>query len=382
MRIGLDARMVHYTGAGIGQYIRRLVRGLNSVAVDDEVLLLQSRKAEAAPIEGARFAWRPLWTPAHNHWEQFALPVELAFLGLDLLHSPDFIPPMRRTFKSVVTVHDLAFLRYPHFLTQDAARYYGQIDEGMKRTDHIIAVSHATKQDLISLLGINANNITVIHEAADPVFKVVQDSELLADLRRRYALPGPFILFVSTIEPRKNLPTLLRAFERLHKLQVASGSAGREADPRAPLTLAIVGKRGWLDEDVFQLADEMALGEQVRFLNRVPLNDLLLLYNSAAVFVQPSLYEGFGLPPLEAMACGTPVIVSDTASLPEVVGDAGMKVPPRDIDTWVEALRLVLQDPDRRVRMVQRGLEQATRFSLERMARETLAVYHKVGELS
>jgi glycosyltransferase involved in cell wall biosynthesis len=381
MRIGIDARMVYYTGAGIGQYIRRLVTGLAQIApeLEDEIVLLQSRKDAPLPVESAPFAWRPLWTPGHNRFEQLTLPIELLPLGLDLLHSTDHIPPMRRTFPVVVTVHDLAFLRFPHFLTQAAARYYGQIDDAMKHTDHVIAVSESTKSDLVQLLGVNPNRITVIHEAADPVFRVVDDPDALAEVRRRYDLPGPFILFVSTIEPRKNLPTLLRAFAALRDLRVAPDSAGRGADPKIPLTLVIVGKRGWLYEDVFVVAEELRLRTRARFLGRVPIDDLLLLYNSAAVFTQPSFYEGFGLPPLEAMASGAPVVVSEAASLPEVVGDAGLTVPAQDIELWVETLRLVLTDPDRRAEMVRLGVERATHFTLDRMAAETLKVYQKVG---
>ncbi|MFN8497228.1 MAG: glycosyltransferase family 1 protein [Anaerolineae bacterium] len=380
MRIGIDVRMMYYSGAGIGQYIRRLVTSLARIISEDDVVLFQSRHEKRLPLDNARFTWRPLMTPAHHRFEQMSLPVELMLSGLDVLHSPDFIPPMRKSFRSVVTVHDLAFLRFPHFLTRESAKYYGQIDDALKSSDHVIAVSEATKQDLVQLLGVNPNRISVIHEAADPTFRVVPDSPALADVRARYSLPGPFILFVSTIEPRKNLPTLLRAFNQLLDLQVAPGSAGRGADPCQPLTLAIVGKKGWLYEDVFTTAAELGLSNRARFLDRVPLEDLLLLYNSAAAFVQPSLYEGFGLPPLEAMSAGAPVIVSDAASLPEVVGDAGLKVPPMDVEAWVEAMRLVLTDPDRRAEMVRLGQEQATHFSLDRMARETLAVYHKTAQ--
>ena len=380
MRIGIDVRMMYYSGAGIGQYIRRLVSSLARIISEDEVVLFQSRHEKRLPVDNPHFTWRPLLTPAHHRFEQLSLPVELLLSGLDVLHSPDFIPPMRKPFRSVVTVHDLAFLRFPHFLTKESAKYYGQIDDALKRSDQVIAVSEATKQDLVQLLGVNPNRIAVIHEAADPVFSVVDDATALADVRKRYNLRGPFVLFVSTIEPRKNLPTLLRAFKQVLDLQVTPASAGRGADPCQPLTLAIVGKRGWLYEDVFNTAEELDLGDRARFLGRVPLEDLRLLYNSAAVFVQPSLYEGFGLPPLEAMMSGAPVIVSDAASLPEVVGDAGLKVPPMDVDMWVDALRLVLTDPDRRAEMVRLGLEQATHFSLDRMARETLAVYHKTAQ--
>ena len=380
MRIGIDVRMVYYTGAGIGQYIRRLVKGLAQLGITDEIVLLQSRKEEPAAVEGTPFPWRPLWTPAHHRFEQFALPLELLFLGLDLLHSPDFIPPMRRLCRSVVTVHDLHFLRFPHFLTEEAARYYGQIDNAMRRTDHVIAVSEATKQDLMQLLGVNQNKISVIYEAADPVFRVTQDDAALAKVREKYGLRGPFILGVGTIEPRKNWPTLLRIFDQLKDMQVDPACAGRGADLAQPLTLAIAGKRGWLDENVFHVANDLGLGERARFLDRVPLEDLVPLYNAAAVLAHPSFYEGFGLPPLEAMACGAPTVVSETGALPEVVGDAGLKAPPTDVELWIEHLRLVLQDPARRAGMIQRGLEQATRFSIERMARETLAVYHTVGQ--
>lgn len=381
MRIGLDVRMVFYTGAGIGQYIRRLVMGLARMPIQDEIILLQSRKDAPVAVENAPFPWRPLWTPSHNRFEQFTLPVELMFLGLDLLHSTDFIPPKRRNFRSIVTVHDLHFLRFPHFLTEEAARYYGQIDDAMRNTDHVIAVSEATKQDLRQLLGVNPSKISVIYEAADPVYQVIQDDDTIRAVRQKYNLPGPFILVVGTIEPRKNLPTILKTFDRLRHVKVAPGSAGRGADLAQPLTLAIVGKHGWLYEDVSRTVEELQLGDKAMFLGRVPQEDLVYLYNGAAVVAHPSFYEGFGLPPLEAMACGAPVVVSDAASLPEVVGNAGIKIPPSDIDLWVDALNTVLQDPSRRIGMIQRGLEQATHFSVERMARETLAVYHKYQPL-
>ncbi|MCW5853037.1 MAG: glycosyltransferase family 4 protein [Anaerolineae bacterium] len=379
MRIGIDVRMVYYTGAGIGQYIRRLVKGLEQLDLTDEIVLLQSRKQEPTAVEGTPFPWRPLWTPAHHRFEQFALPLELLFLGLDLLHSPDFIPPMRRLCRSVVTVHDLHFLRFPHFLTEEAARYYGQIDDAMKRTDHVIAVSEATRQDLMQLLGVNQNKISVIYEAADPAFRVINDNAALVKVREKYNLPGPFILAVGTIEPRKNWPTLLRIFAQLKDMRVDPDCAGRGAAPDQPLTLVIAGRRGWLDKDVFSVAEDLSLGPRARFLDHVPVEDLVLLYNAAAVLAHPSFYEGFGLPPLEAMACGAPAVVSDTGALPEVVGDAGLKAPPTDVELWIEHLRLVLQDPVRRAGMVQRGLEQATRFSIERMARETFTVYQTVG---
>ncbi len=316
----------------------------------------------------SRFRRKDLWTPSHHPIEQWILPLEIAFTNIDLLHSPDFIPPFWRNTRSVITIHDLHFLRYPHFLTEDAARYYGQIDEAVRRTDHIIAVSESTRDDTINLLGVSPDEITVIYEAADPAFRPIDDPRRLAHVRDKYGLPEKFALFVSTVEPRKNIPTLLRAQRLL-------------LDRHGPIApLAIAGKRGWLFEEVFALVEELDLEQDVKFLGRVPQKDLILLYNAATVHVHPAFYEGFGLPPLEAMTVGTPTIVSDVSSLPEVVGDAGWRVDPEDAEGWAAAIGRLLADEDLRADFRQRGFEQAAKFSLERMAQETLAVYRRVGQ--
>lgn len=367
MRIGIDARMAYYTQAGIGQYIRRLIEGLSRIDIAEEIVLLQSRKDQPIVLNHSAFRRRSLWTPSHNRFEQITLPIEIALTRLQVLHSPDFIPPLRRNCRSVITVHDLAFLRFPHFLTRESARYYSQIDQAVRRTDHIIAVSESTRQDIIQLLGVPEEKITVIHEAAHPCFRPIDDPDALAATRARYNLSDPFILTVSTIEPRKNLVTLLRAFR-----------AFLEKSPR-PAQLAIVGKPGWLYEDVFHTVEALGLQDAVRFLGRVPPEELIYLYNAAAVHVHPALYEGFGLPPLEAMACGTPTIVSNVSSLPEVVGDAGLLVDPQDEGEWAAAMARVLSDTELSAQMRTRGLSQAGRFSVEKMARETLAVYRKVA---
>lgn len=368
MRIGIDARMAYYTEAGIGQYIRRLVQGLARIESPEKFVLFQSRKDAAVMANTHRFQRHNLWTPSHHRLEQWVLPLEIAFTSVDVLHSPDFIPPFWRNTRSVITIHDLHFLRYPHFLTQDAARYYSQIDQAVRRTDHIIAVSQSTRQDTMNLLGVPADRITVIYEATDPTFRPIDDPVRLAQIRKKYHLPEKFVLFVSTIEPRKNIPTLLRAQRLL-------------LDRHGPLApLVIAGKRGWLFEEVFSLVEELELEQDVRFLGRVPQEDLVLLYNAATIHVHPAFYEGFGLPPLEAMTVGTPTVVSDVSSLPEVVGDAGCLVHPEDVEGWAVAIGRLLSDPDLREEYRQRGFVQASKFSLERMAEETLAVYRHVAQ--
>jgi glycosyltransferase involved in cell wall biosynthesis len=368
MRIGIDARLVFYNRAGIGQYIIRLIEALASLEPkDDKFILLQSRKDESPIIYSNGFERKPLWTPSHNRFEQPALSFEISRLGLDLLHSPDFIPPFRRNCKSVITIHDLAFLLYPHFLTRESARYYGQIDQAWRKTDHIIAVSEATKQDSIKMLGVPEKKISVIHEAANPIYRQVPKDEARKVAKEKYKLDKNFILFVSTIEPRKNLPGLLQAYRRL-----------RDEYKRDEI-LVLAGSKGWLWEEVYETVDKLNLNKSVAFLGRVPSEDLVYLYNAANLFVHPSFYEGFGLPPLEAMTCGTPVIVSNTSSLPEVVGDAALMIDPHDIDGLTVAMWRVLTEEELRQDLVQKGLKRAQIFSWQEAAKKTLEVYHKVG---
>ncbi len=366
MRIGIDARLVYYHQAGIGQYILRLTQALARIDPDDHFVIFKSRKDKTLIVDQANFSLQHLWTPSHHRFERWALSLELAPFALDLLHSPDFIPPAWTRAPSVITMHDLAFLLYPRFLTRGSARYYGQVDLAARQADHIIAVSQSTKRDTIRMLGVPEAKVTVIYEAAHPLFAPIADTDALDRVRARYRLPADFILFVSTIEPRKNLPTLLRAFRRLRDQY------------KSPAILAIAGNRGWLAQEVDQVLDELNLSDAVRFLGGVPNEELVYLYNAAKLFVLPSFYEGFGLPPLEAMACGTPVIVSNVSSLPEVVGDAGILVEPEDVEGLTVAMWRVLSDETLRREMRDKGLARAATFSWERAARETLAVYRQV----
>lgn len=369
MRIGIDARLVFYNRGGIGEYIVQLVEALASLeAREDKFILLQSRKDKTSIISSNGFYRRSLWTPCHNRFEQPALSFEISRLNLDLLHSPDFIPPFRRNYRSVITIHDLAFLLYPHFLTKESARYYGQIDQAWRKTDHIIAVSEATKQDSIKMLGVPEKKITVIYEAANPIYRQLPQEQAIQYVRDKYKFDQEYILFVSTIEPRKNLPGLLQAYRRL-----------RDEYKRNEI-LVLAGANGWLWEEVYETVNRLGLDDYVAFLGRVPSQDLVHLYNAARLLVHPSFYEGFGLTPLEAMTCGTPTIVSNTSSLPEVVGDAALLIDPHDIDGLTVAMWRVLTEKGLREDLICKGLKRAKQFSWEKAARQTLEVYHKVGQ--
>ncbi len=367
MRIGLDARMAYYSAAGLGRYINGLLAGLISFDRNNQYTIYQSRKDRQVYQLPPNFRARPLWTPCHHAWEQAALPVELAWSRLDVLHSPDFIPPLRRRCRSVITVHDLAFLRYPQFLTPDARRYYGQISPAVKSADLIIAVSESTKRDLVEMLSVAQEKVRVVYEAPSPHFRpLAEDAAGVPD--RIQALPKPFLLFVGTLEPRKNVPALLRATARIRE----------ERGPRTP-SLVLAGGKGWLYQEALGLIGQLDLSDKVVLFGPATPDELLWLYHRAEMLVLPSFYEGFGLPVVEAMACGTPVVASRTSSLPEVAGDAALLVDPLDIDGLAEAICRVLDDHALRGSMRRAGLDQAARFDWASTARATLEVYQEAA---
>jgi glycosyltransferase involved in cell wall biosynthesis len=367
MKIALDARLAyHRRYSGIGQYIVHLVEQLPGLDDGNDYTIIYSRKDHAAPRHPAA-RLQAAWTPSHNRLEQIAFPLELLRLKLDLLHSPDFIPPFTGQFRRVITVHDLNFLFYPQFLTAQSRRYYNdQIARAVQVADHILADSHATRLDLIRLLNVPEAKITVVWLAPNvEVYHPLSKPEIAA-ARDRLQLPDRFILFAGTLEPRKNVAGLLRAYRFL-----------LEHDPHAP-DLILAGSRGWLFAETRALIDELRLRDHVRWIDSPPDGNLAALYAAATVFVLPSHYEGFGLTVLEAMACGAPCVVSDRGSLPEIAGGAAKEIDPGDVVELTEALAGVLNDVELQQQLRRKGFERAAEFSWERCARETLAVYQRV----
>ncbi len=374
MRIGLDARITHYTRAGIGQYTWRLIHALAALDRADEFHIFRHRRDRAPFTRQSNFQHHSLWTPCHHRLEGYLLSMELFWSSppLDVLHTTDFIPPrfLPGRAKSVITIHDLAFMHFPHFLTQASARYYGQIEDAVKRADHIIAVSNSTRRDIINLLGVDERKITVIYEAPNPIYRPMDRAHALAQVQARFPVPRDFILFVSTIEPRKNVQGLLRAFRRLLD------------DYKLDAHLVLAGAKGWLSQEAYDLVTELKLNKQCQFLGAVEEEDLVFLYNAARCLAYPSFYEGFGLPPLEAMTCGTPTVVANVSSLPEVVGDAALLVAPNDAEELTVALWRLLTDDGLWRELQQKGFTRAERFSWERTARATLDVYRRVGDVT
>ncbi|HEX5415049.1 MAG TPA: glycosyltransferase family 1 protein [Chloroflexota bacterium] len=369
--MAIDTRLLAYQRAGTATYIRGILGGLREESAVS-VLALGSRRDHDAP---AGVPTRRLWTPPHHRWERWALGLELLGVSvlqaargeaLRVLHSPDFISPLRLgPLARVITVHDLAFLRYPELLTAASQRYYGQIGRAVREAERIIAVSETTRRDLLTLVDASiVDKIAVIPEGVEPRFRPIDREEARRVVREKFGMAGEYFLFVGTREPRKNLPRLLEAFRRLRE---------RTGD-RGPV-LALVGSSGWLSEDLEEVA--RPLGDAARFLGRVSDPDLVALYRAARAHVLVSLYEGFGLPALEAMACGCPTLVADGSALIEVVGDAGLRVDPRDEDAIADALGRLWEDAALRAELAKRGLARARRFSWREAAKQTLAVYRE-----
>ena len=378
MRIGIDYTAGAHQGAGIGRYTRGLIEALTRLDQENEYRLFvcggDGAFLKAAWPSNVRLCITPFSQRTLTRiWQRLRLPlpVELLTGPLDLFYSPDFVlPPVWRA-RTLLTVHDLSFLRYPETADPRLYRYLNvAVPRSVRSTDHILADSRNTAHDLTKLWGVPSGKISVLYSGVERCFRPLADKVQLACVRKRYDLPQRFILSVGTLQPRKNYARLIRAFVQL---------VDRLQPETASLKLVLVGKKGWLYEPIFDCVRGLALEGEVLFPGFVADEDLPALYNLADLFVFPSLYEGFGLPVLEAMACGTPVVCSDASSLPEVAGDAALLVDPFHVDGWVEAMGQVLSDEGFRGGLVARGLAQARNFTWERAAAELLEICRTLG---
>ena len=370
MRIAIDARLNAYRQGGIPQYTRQLVTALADVATEDQIVSFQHRDQLRPLAIAPNVVRRTALTPPHHRFEQWTLPLEVLLARPDVLHCPDFIAPTRRSCPAVVTIHDLAFMHYPEILDTSARAYYSQVIANAPRADAIIAVSESTRQDIAQFLDIPIEQIDVIYEAAAPLY--TQIDLRAGEARVLNSTPvaaGTFMLFVSTLEPRKNLPTLLQA------LRICI-----DRRPEAGYRLVIVGRRGWRDDAIFQTARDLKLADHVPFTGNVGQYDLRWLYNACRLYINPSLYEGFGLPLLEAMACGAACLAAATSSLPEIGGEAAIYVPPLEAEQWADEIMALWDDEDRRAELGRMGVARAKQFSWNRAARETLKVYRRAVE--
>jgi glycosyltransferase involved in cell wall biosynthesis len=373
MRIGIDATALPSQPVGAGNYIIQFIKALAQIDIDFELVVFihQSKRALFDLPVDAKIQWRLVADKSPMQrliWEQTILPGQVRSARIDLLHSLHYTQPVRLGCSSVVTIHDMTFFLFPHLHTRSKRLFFPfAIRTSIRRADALVTISESTRQDTIRLLGVTPQKIFTTQLGVNDEFHVIEDKELLTEVRQKYGLPKEYILYVGLVEPRKNIPSLIRAYKSL----IGQGTKH---------SLVIVGRFGWMYQEVIEQTEKLGLKDRVQFTGYIPQDDLPIVYNLASLFVYPTRYEGFGFPALEAMACGTPVITTDISSLPEIVGDAGMLVPPDDEQALTTAIAKVLTDSTLYDQLKTKGLLRAKYFTWERTARETLKVYQHVLE--
>jgi glycosyltransferase involved in cell wall biosynthesis len=379
MRITIDYTPAVHQRAGIGRYTRGLIRALGRLDTNNQYKLLVLGRAGAHYVPtGLAANFRLRFAPISDRWAtilwyrmNLPLPVDLFAGRADLFHGPSFTLPPSFT-PSLLTVHDLSFLRYPQGAHPRLLAWLVKaVPRSLERARHVLADSESTRADLIELMQVPADRITIVGAGIEERFQPITDLETLAQVRTRYQLPDRFILGVSTLEPRKNLTGLIAAYNRL----MSDGDRSIAAD----LHLVIAGGKGWLYEDIFAAAKASSIHDRIHFAGFVPDEDLPALYSLASIFAFPSHYEGFGIPILEAMACGTPVVCADNSSLPEIAGDAALLIEATDTDALADAMRQLLIETSLREKLIRRGYEQARKFTWEKAAQRLLRVYRQVA---
>lgn len=370
LRVGINASKYFGINTGVGRYTSNLCRVISEGKDgNDYYFYLPGRSSSYGnDLNGLQPGKRRMFLQNNTLrilWEQILLPIKIKNDRLDLFHYTDHAMALiQRMHPIVITVHDIAYIRFPDLLNKSRQIYKKYIlNLSVEKADVIIADSHSTKRDIVEFFNVNEKKIKVVHLGVESRFRPISNVE---DYRTKNNLPSKLILNIGTLEPRKNVVTLIKAFKKLHERGCRD------------YVLAIAGEKGWLYKTIFEEIRSSGVEQSIRLLGVVRDEDLPLLYNCADLFVYPSLYEGFGLPPLEAMACGIPVITSNTSSLPEVIGNAGIMVDPCDINSLCEAIYNVLEDKELRHRMGRNGLKRSKMFTWEKTVREVLGIYNEI----
>ncbi|MDD4953548.1 MAG: glycosyltransferase family 1 protein [Candidatus Omnitrophica bacterium] len=368
MRIGIDARFIQGPNTGVTNYLVNLIKALERIDRDNDYTLFLSDPDYAGRLrQGSRFKVIVKEASA-LFWKNVWLPKQARKLKIDVMHFPAYTCPFVKVKNSVVTVHDLVHKVNPRWFSLRELILIGlPITIAIRKAAKIIAVSESTKRDIMKFYGVKEDKIAVTLEAADSTFRPINDQAALEDIRSKYKLGINFILYVGVLFKRRNIQRLIEAFLLMQK------------DKELPGYQLVIAGPGKDYFDLQGLLDRYKLRDRVSYLGYVDQQDLPLLYNAASFFVYPSLYEGFGLPVLEAMSCGKAVITSNVSSLPEITGEAGILIDPYSTEELYQAMRRLGQDNGLRERLGDLALERSRNFSWEKMARQTLEVYQQAA---
>jgi len=374
MKVAFDVSYVQRMRAGFGRYARELLRALFATDTQNEFILhgwsFSLDLAELSRLRQPNVSLRIARIPGmvkRFYWNRLRFPPIEEFVGeFDVFHSSDsFLPPMRKR-RGIATVHDLCQKRFPQFFEPRVLRGEQYMLRSLANAAAIIVPSHQTKNDLLEMFRLPEEKVHLVRTPVRPQF--CTDSDKLGDeqVRAKYRLQSPFALFVGTIEPRKNILTLIKAFELFHR----TGKRG--------LILVLVGKRGWLYKDIFMAVDHSPVRSRIRYLEYVSDSDLASLYRLAELFVYPSHYEGYGFPILEAMACGTPVVTSNSSSLREIAEGAALLVDPLNTEELAHAIQTLTENPSQRTEFINAGLQRLKQFSPSDAAKEVFHLYQSI----
>jgi len=373
--IAIDYTPAYDQGGGIGRLVRDLITALS---IEDSLtsyrlFVAGASRSQLPPPPGPNFTWHPVPLSAEwmaRLWQRARLPLPVNWLTghIDLYHATDFVlPPVSRGIKTILTVHDLSFVRVPETAAPNLRAYLNVVvPRSVLKADHIIADSQATKDDLCALYGTSPDKVTVLLSGVDPRFAPVTNDTLLKSVRDRYSIgEQPYIFCIGTVQPRKNYSRVIQALAQLR----AEG---------LDLQLVIAGGKGWLEDEMYRTLKDAQMQNYVHLIGFARDADLPALYSGAALTAFPSLYEGFGLPILESMACGTPVVTANVSSLPEVAGEAALLIDPYDVPDLTDAIRRLVTDDILRSTLIQRGYEQMKHSTWAKAARQLRAVYERV----
>ncbi|TCL70992.1 glycosyltransferase involved in cell wall biosynthesis [Hydrogenispora ethanolica] len=371
MKLAIEARPIRWSyGTGIGNYTHSLIEKLYEIDRENEYTFLWTEGDPGTLIPFRRkYSYYSL--PREDQREEVEIPLWLNQEGAEVFHLPQngFRTPSPGQYKVVVTIHDLIPYFYPEFVrTSFLKRFVAEMPFIVERADHIISVSEASKNDLITVFGLDPDKIAVIPSGPSAAYQPLPKERTAPWLRKKYRLSCRYILYVGGLNPRKNVSELVYAYSKI---------IGDLPDQQR---LVILGGESKHLDKLKRLAEALSIQDDVIFPGFVPTEDLPYFYNGADLFVYPSFYEGFGLPPIEAMACATPVITSNVSSLPEVVGDAALTVSPTDTLALAEAILQVLTSPALRESLIKKGLQQCQRYNWTKIATQVLEVYRKVQQ--